>query len=684
MGRVLALSGLLALLALLGAGRAAADVPEGMNPTEFGESKFAVLTQAFADRDKARPGDTVTFAVRYIPYDHGDIHFHMYGAEKPSDWSYLPTALAPVPTEGIKWGEVKFPPGQMHEGQSWLRGQPVVTLPGTLPEDIEPGMHTFKAETIFSACTTDFCLAPSKVELSWQIEVVPQDYAGEIAVATAKELREPIDIDYSQYHIPTQDELSTGAPPSLGGEEDANAGGEEVAEAAAAPKVAKSDYDVPGGIDWNNLEAMSGEHQLPLYKILLFALLGGLILNVMPCVLPVVSIKVISLARQTDSSARTVALHSLVFSLGIIAAFVALAIVVAIIQAGGTQLGWGFQFQNPSFLIAMIVVIFAFGLSLAGVYTIKPPKAITEGGEKLAEQEGYGGSFFKGALATVLGTPCVGPFLGPALGYAFTRTTFEVILIFVFVGIGMALPYFFLTLNPRFLRMGRRERGQLSRRIQESKGWLVDFERVMAFVLFATVVYLLYILQGVAGGAAIVWVLALLVGIGFAAWLWGRLVTLGWKGVAIGIPAVIVIIGLSGWFSWSEAQVSYAREQGNELPWKPFSVEALEDGLRMGHVVLVDFTADWCPNCKYNEATALNIASTKELVEKDDVLVLQADWTNRDPEISWALRKLGFASVPLSAVFSPGAMNKPLLLDGVYTPAKLHDAIDMAKHMAED
>ncbi|HES58226.1 MAG TPA: hypothetical protein ENO21_02225 [Firmicutes bacterium] len=670
---------LLLFLVLLGAGRSAAEVPEGINATEFAESRYAVLTDTQADREQVRPGEQFTLAVRYIPYNEREIHFHIYGSEQPDDWSYVPTALQMEPAEGVEWDAPLFPEGELHEGQSWLRGQPVVLIKGSLAEDAEPGMRTFTAQTIFSACTEDFCLAPSQVELSWELEVVPADYAETIAVTPVQELRQPVDVDMSLYYIPTMEELATGAPPVPFGDDAETGDGEE--EEAGAAKVIKDDYDVPGGIDWGNITAATGDGQLPLYKILLFALLGGLILNVMPCVLPVVSIKVISLARQADESPKIIALHSLVFSLGIIAAFVALAVVVALIQAGGTELGWGFQFQNPAFIVAMTVVIFAFGLSLAGVYTIRPPAALTESGEKLAEKEGLGGSFFKGVLATVLGTPCVGPFLGPALGYAFTRETFEVMLIFVMVGVGMALPYIFLMLNPKFLRMGRRERGELSRKILASKSWLVDFERVMSFFLFATVVYLLYILQGVAGGEAVVWVLALLVGIGFAAWIWGRLVTMGWRGVAIGIPTVLLVIAFSAWFSWSQAQVSYAREEGNELPWQAFSVEALEEGIRMGHVVLVDFTADWCPNCKYNEATALNIASTKEIVEQREIVVLQADWTSRDHEIGWALRKLGFASVPLTAVFAPGEPSAPILLDGVYTPAKLHEALNLAERM---
>lgn len=665
----LVLAAVAAAAAVFLAGTSRAEVPEGINPTEFAESRFAVLIDTFPDRKQVRQGESFTLAVRYTPFDRKDIHYHIYGAEPSPDFIYIPSSIEMDDLDGITWEDPVFPPGEIHDDQSWLRGQPVATITGTVSEDAPLGDTKFTGRTIFSSCTEDFCLAPSQVELSWEIEVLPASYSGEIGVMSRIELTTPVKVDMDRYFIPTEEDLAQVVNTPTGPSEE---------ESEAPEKEIKEDYDIPGGVDWGNLKAATGEQEMPLWKILLFAMLGGLILNVMPCVLPVVSIKVISLARQAEESPKTIALHSLVFSLGIIVAFLALAAVVALIQAGGTELGWGFQFQNPGFIVAMTVVIFAFGLSLAGVYTIKPPKALTDSGEKLAEKEGYGGSFFKGILATVLGTPCVGPFLGPALGYAFTRETFEVLLIFVMVGFGMALPYIFLVLNPKFIKMGRRERGQLSRKIMDSKGWLVDFERVMAFFLFATVVYLLYILQGVAGGEAVVWVLALLVGIGFAAWLWGRLVTMGMRGVIIGIPSVLIILAASAWFSWSQTQVSYAREEGNELAWVPFNVEQLEEHIRMGEIVLVDFTADWCPNCKYNEATALNIASTKEVVEDKEVIVMQADWTNRDHEISWALRKLGFASVPLTAIFTPGKPSEPILLDGVYTPTKLHEALDVA------
>ena len=495
------------------------------------------------------------------------------------------------------------------------------------------------------------CLPPSDIRLQWQLIVVPADYAGKIAVRSLAELKQPVKVNMRRYALPTEEERST--------------------------KGLNLD-PVPGGVDLGKLKAEAGGgKQLPLWVALLLALAGGLLLNIMPCVLPVVSIKVISLVRNVEEDPRSVVPHGVIFSAGIIATFLAGALVIAAIQLAGAQFDWGGQFQSPAFNIVMATIMFAFGLSLAGVFTIRPPRALTETGSQLAEKEGYGGSFFKGVLATVLGTPCVGPFLGPALGYALTRTWVETLLIFTVIGFGMAVPY--VLMLPFIARLGRRERGQLSRRLQESKDRLVDFERVMSFLMFITVVYLLSIIEGLMGGKAIIWMLVYLTGVAFACWLWGRLITVRRWGVALGLLSLILIGGSAVWLAvprmFSAMRVAQAADKeveqqvrelrqtladndieapgaGSEV-WEPFTLEKLDRYAAEGKTVLVDFTADWCPNCKYNEATALRIASTEKLAGDLGIKLLVADYTARDAETSAVLRALGFASVPLTAIF-PG------------------------------
>lgn len=673
-----ALIGLLALLLPLSA---SAEIPKGTKPDQFEDSINAVLRDAFADRAQVRPGEEFTLALRLTPYQTQDApadqayQFHIYGNQQGDEG--FPTTLLMDPAPGITWSDVVYPEALKHEDEIgvmyWLKGQNVLLVKGTVDPAAAPGQYEFTAKVQFMSCTEDLCLSPTAADVKWSLEVVGPDFAGDIAVTPEADLLAPVETDWSRFALPGEGDSQSPVLPTI--------------KEPSGPTIGRTEQT--GTFDPNkvypniNPEVFkpqgATDNQLSLWKAILLGFLGGLILNFMPCVLPVVSIKVISLARHAEQHPQQVVKQGLVFCLGIIATFLLLALIVAILQAGGQKLGWGFQFQNPTFLIVMASIVFAFALSLAGVYTIKPPAALTEAGEKLSEQEGYLGSFFKGVLATVLGTPCVGPFLGPALGFAFSQPAGAVFAIFGSVGLGMALPYAGLVANPRFLRMGQRERGKLTRSIMESKNWLVDFERVMAFILFATVIYLLNILQGSLGPHALVWTLAFLLTLAFSLWLWGRLVTLGRLAIAIGIVLVPALIVAGAWFS--NARINNAQTMmttGSTLPWEPFSLALLDQYIGAGNTVLVDFTAEWCPNCKYNEATALNVPETAGAVKKRQIKCLKADWTTKSEEITYALNSLGYSSIPLSALFPAKHPNEPILLDGVFTSAKAVAAMEQA------
>lgn len=646
-----------ATLILAAPHRVPAKVPAGIHATEFLESKYAVILDTFADREMLKPGNEFTLAVRFVPYSEHGIKYHIYGAEKPGDFSYIPTTLAMDEAEGVTWSDAVFPPGDMLDGFSLLSGQPVATISGKLAADVAPGMRTFTAQTIFLACTEDFCLSANQELLEWKLEIVPADYSGDIVVTPHDELLAPVDFDYSRFELPNLDEPDE----IVFGENSDDSTG------------------TSGGFTLEGVNITSGT-DLPFWKVLMFALLGGLILNIMPCVLPVVSIKVIDLVKNAEKEPKTVILHGFVFSAGIISTFMAGAIVIAIIQAAGTQLGWGAQFQSPGFLIVMAAIIFVFGLSMIDVFKIQAPESVKAEGGELAAKEGYSGSFFKGALATVLGTPCVGPFLGPALIVAFTLTWVHTLVIFFFVGLGMALPY--LVMLPFITKMGRRERGKFSRRMLANKGWMESFKHGMSFLMFATVIYLLYILQGVMGGEAIIWTLVFLLGLAFAAWLYGQIANAK-PGPWVAITVALLIALLGTWLTVPRVYASTATTSSADSAlsvnthdgWETFSLELLQHHTSAGKTVLVDFTADWCPNCKVNERVALNIESTMALKEELGIVFMVADWTQKDDEIFKVLRALGFASVPLTAVFPGNDSNSPILLDGVFTSAKVQDAM---------
>lgn len=657
---------------------ASASVPEGIRADALEESQYAVLRDPLMDRTQVRPGEEFTLGLRLTPFKNNTLEYHIYGPVLGDEG--FPTALKMEDTPGISWSEPVYPTPITHTDtigtMYWFLGQTVVLVKGKVADDAPPGPLTIKGKVEFMSCTEDICLSPSDPAVEWQLEVVPKDYAGEIAVTPEADLLAPVETDWDRFSLPTHDEKLEEAAPAAG------VAGEDSQPVDTAPPV---DPNAPG-IDMDQIQPQTsgGPQAMSIWKVLGLALLGGLLLNFMPCVLPVVSIKVISLARHAEHEPATLVKQGLVFCLGIMATFVALAAVVALIQAGGTKLGWGFQFQNPTFLIIMSAVIFAFGLSMAGVFTIKPPAALTEAGEALAEKEGYLGSFFKGVLATVLGTPCVGPFLGPALGYAFSQSAAAVFLIFGAVGVGMAIPYAAMVANPKFLHMGQRDRGRLTRNIMASKSWLVDFERVMAFVLFGTTLYLLNILQGSLGANGLFWTVTLLLVISFALWIWGRLVTMGRTAFAIGILLVPALLTAGAMITVPRAlNPPSLMNGGSTLPWKAFSVQELKDQLNAGKTVLVDFTAEWCPNCKYNEKTALNVATTKALVSKLDVVCLKADWTSKSSEITDTLRLLGYSSIPLSVIFPAMDPNRPIVLDGVFTADHIQSELSRAAHITK-
>lgn len=668
----LMITSLLAALALLFVAQAQ-DSVSFTDPTTLVYSKNALLRDALSDRQALRPGDEFTLALRLSPAKGVDANgqpweFHTYGAQKTDNSNYKPISLTMDPAEGVTWEEPVFPSGEKKDdgGKDMyvIYGQSYVTIKGKLAADAAPGPRSFTGLLSFSACTESFCLRPSKETIEWKLEVLAADSPASVLVTPVENLTAPAPVDYSLF----KPDASAAAPAT--GVDDLFNGSQPAGTEAAAGGNG-------GGVDLESLQTETDSKQLSLWALLGLAFIGGLILNVMPCVLPVVSIKVIELVRSVEKDPKHVINHGIVFAAGIIFTFLLGAIIIAIIQAAGTTLGWGNQFQSPAFVMVMAGVIFIFGLSMAGVFTIKPPRALTEGTEHLAEKEGYSGSFFKGVLATVLGTPCVGPFLGPALGYAFTRTWKETLLIFAMVGIGMAIPY--LAMLPFVTRLGRRERGNLSRKLQDSRTWLIDFERVMAFLLFATVVYLLSIMGGSMGTGAIIWMLSWLTVVGFACWLWGRMIPVSRRALQIAALVVPLIILGSAWFCYKQINNSMAAGQAmantggiphggeHELPWERFSIARLKEATSQGKTVLVDFTAAWCPNCHVNERVALNVEGTRKVVDELDVIVLQADWTNQDEEITSILRRLGFSSIPLTAIFPAGNPNKPILLDGLFT-----------------
>lgn len=415
--------------------------------------------------------------------------------------------------------------------------------------------------------------------------------------------------------------------------------------------------------------------------ILFSALLGGLILNLMPCVLPVISIKILSFMEQANESPAKVRNLGLVFSAGIISAFMVLAGVVLAIRAAGNTVGWGFQFQYPGFVIAMCVIVLLLAMSLFGVFYI----SFSAGQQKLdslASKEGYGGTFFKGVLATTLSTPCTAPFLGTALGFAFAHPDWVVCSIFFAAGLGMSLPYIVLTLQPAWMKA-----------LPKPGVWMEKFKESMGFLLLATVVWLLGVVGGQVGADGAMWTGMFLVTIALAAWVVGRFTDLTSSterkvkvyGVAVAICLAglyfcilsqpSLLLPLEGKAVASTSKVSEPIADG-AIPWQPFTQAALDSAIRDGKTVFLDFTADWCLTCKTNERLFLGTKEVADKVKELNIVPMKADWTLQDPDITRLLKRFKRAGVPLYTVFPSSDPTKPIRLPEVVTKDMILAALD--------
>lgn len=425
----------------------------------------------------------------------------------------------------------------------------------------------------------------------------------------------------------------------------------------------------------------------PVVLYFLFAVLGGILLNVMPCVLPVIALKIFGLVRMAGDAPGRVRRLGWTFGAGIVASFLLLALVVIIIQAAGTQVGWGFQFQEPYFVIAMSAVIFAFGLSLFGVFEVGLISMVMFAGvgaalERRAREEGgYGASFAEGVLATILATPCTAPFLGSALGFAFSQPWYVTMGIFLGAGAGMALPYVLLTTRPAWTKY-----------LPKPGEWMESLKQFMGFLLMGTVLWLLYILGKQLGMEAVIWTTAFLIVIAVACWLVGRYATLHTsraRFAAVWVLAFALVAGGYWVFLHSILNLERALEAvgpstavaatpADGVPWEPFSRQILETHLAGGKQVFVDFTAEWCLTCKVNEKTVLAAREVVEEFRRSGTVPLKADWTNRNPEITELLAKFGRSGVPLYVLFPAGNPSSPVVFPEVITERMVIDALRSA------
>jgi thiol:disulfide interchange protein DsbD len=404
-----------------------------------------------------------------------------------------------------------------------------------------------------------------------------------------------------------------------------------------------------------------------LLRYLLFALVGGVILNVMPCVLPVISLKVLGFVSKAEEHPAKILRLGLTFAGGVLVSFVVLALAVIALKSAGEHIGWGFQFQNPAFVAGLSAVIFVFALSLLGVFEVGATTALIGLGVAAADRKEYADAFFHGILTTVLATPCTAPMLGAAIAFAFSQPAAIILLIFVTVGIGLALPYVLLSAHPAWLAY-----------VPRPGPWMDTFKQGMGFLLLATLVWLLFVFGAQTGSDGLVWLLAFLLVVGFFCWIHGRFLDLTSTNRRLVTIWAISIVGTVWSYQGFLHDVLFPAEEppGMEgaaftsrsevtkggIRWEPFSVEYLDESVESGRTVFIDFTADWCWTCKINEKTVLADREVEDAFRENRVMTLKGDWTRKDPEITAILQRHNRAGVPFYAVYPAGRPDDVIVL----------------------
>ena len=618
-------------------------------PVPGAESKYAKV-RAVLNKDKLRPGDSAELAV-VIDVEPG-YHIQM---NRPPVKTLVSTDVIVDDVRGVKsFPAPSYPQGEPikyqeagFEGVREYHGEVVVRVPVVARESLKGPEVTFSGVVHYQACTDKgSCFRP--LYASFRTTVPVADQGAEVA--------------------PVAPELFAAAavavPPS-GPSGNAPSGGSDVAAGGGS------------GLDSVNLMSANAEEAGSVWLYILYSFLGGLILNVMPCVLPVIAIKVLGFVNQAGESRGRILLLNVAYSAGVIGIFLVLATLAVV--AG---MGWGELFQYQEFNLIMAGVVFAMGLSLLGVFEIPIPGFSGSGGG--GHQEGPAGAFATGVLATLLATPCLGPFLTSVLVWSAAQPALMVYLVWGTIGLGMSSPYLLFGMFPSMVKW-----------LPKPGNWMVRFKEFAGFVLMATVVYLVYVLDD----TNVLPALVMLLGLALGFWMIGNLYDINShirhktlvRVTAIALSAGICLFAFTKMKSIAEGRERFKEQKiamrilsnagkaggvaveasDSALPWQPFSEARMKELSAEGKTLLIDFTASWCLNCHVNEAVALETKETRELVDRYGIIPLLADYSDSSPEIKRWIKQFGGAGVPLTVIIPADAPDRPIAIHAVYSKETL-------------
>jgi thiol:disulfide interchange protein DsbD len=654
-----------------------------------------------------QPGRPFTVALRL---EHQP-HWHTYWINAGTGY---PTSLKWALPDGFKAGPIQWPVPHVlrdHQGNivgNGYEGETFLPVEITPPATLKPGdTVTLRAQAGWLMCQ-DVCM-PGKAEVSvtlpvsaappqpseWATKIaaqpMPQPSSGWNMVATreGKNIRldlirtdlAPHDLNaphffaddgFIQYDQPqTVRHVDKGYEFVLPISESADAATARLTGVLATEKpLAGLTIDVPiaataatessrSPITSNKFQVTSSkDSSASLPATLAFAFIGGLILNLMPCVFPVLGIKILGFVNQAGHDRGKVAAHGLVFTAGVLLSFWTLAAILAVLRAGGDQLGWGFQLQSPAFVFGLAAVMLIFALNLSGVFEFG--LAATGIGAGLQTKSGYAGSFFTGVLATVVATPCSAPFLAPALGAALALSAVQAFAVFTAIAIGLSAPYLLLSIFPGAVKM-----------LPRPGAWMETFKQFMAFPLYATVGYLVWVLAGQVSESSLLTILFALVVIAMGGWAYGRWRAPGASAgrARFGLVAGLTLLGIGAWLGWPRPPMP------TDIAWEPWSAERVAQLQADNRIIYVDFTARWCATCQANKKLVFHDATVLKTFHDEKIATLRGDWTHADPLITAELAKYHRSAVPFNLVYLPGK-SAPEILPELLTPGTVLKAID--------
>jgi thiol:disulfide interchange protein DsbD len=594
-------------------------------PPPLDKAPQIAAARVLLSQDKLRPGDKATLAVE-IELEKG---WHIQ-APDPGVEDLIPSKLVIEPIDGLQFDDQRWPAPKTVEVPAvgkvrQYEGKLIIRTPVTLTDPkMKPGTRKLWLMFAYQACNeAGICMMPVTAEAAVGIEIAPA--------------------------------------------------GAEVRMDENGIELAMLQLDAVGPAGGN---PAADSPETPLAWALLFGFLGGLILNVMPCVLPVISIKILSFVQQGGDDPGRIFRMGLAFCGGIMVWFWGFA---ALSAAGHLPL------QYPSVVIGVGSVLFLMALNLFGVFEVVLPGSTAGTLAEFASKEGYLGSFFKGFLATLLGTACTAPFLATALVYAVTQPAWVVFLVFSAAGLGMAAPYLILAWKPGWLKF-----------VPKPGPWMVTFKQAAGFVLVATAVWLLWIVGGLLGANGVVWTAAFWTFLAFSGWLIGK-IDGNWESprrIATWASALAIAV-FGAWFSFAYMYEPEERHGGSigvqdalqlvadqgwdeDIPWVPYAPGLADELSRRGYTVYVDYTARWCASCQYNKAAVLRSDEIWSMMRELGVIPIEADFTNKDPVMLKEIQSFGNPSVPLNLVYPSGRPSEVSVLPVLLTNAIVREALRKA------